>query len=36
VAASSYLIGLACIHLLLPNLDTMRPRAGTGRRSWCE
>jgi MFS transporter, ACS family, hexuronate transporter len=24
VAASSYLLGLACIHLLLPNLDTMK------------
>ena len=24
VAASSYLLGLACIHLLVPNLDTMR------------
>jgi MFS transporter, ACS family, hexuronate transporter len=32
VAASSYLIGLVCIHLLLPNLETMRLSVATGRR----
>ena len=28
VAAFSYLLGLACIHLLLPNLETMNPGLG--------
>jgi len=33
VAASSYLLGLACIHLLLPNLETMRPGVDASHRN---
>lgn len=33
VAASSYLLGLACIHVFLPDLDTMRLGGNTARTS---
>src|SRR5262249_56931256 len=36
VAASSYLLGLACIHMLLPNLEAMRLEVDTARTSSSE
>jgi len=36
VAASSYLLGLACIHLLVPNLDAIRPEVDVARTTSSE